>query len=169
MIKYGHLIKGTRGPVTPMTDASLGEIGTGAPLGAVDRSQYVSLCMSLMFLARMTRADLLLSVTVCSTRSSNATSGDLVILKRILAYLAHVPNYGIRYVGGKAMVFRSYVDSSHALHKDGRGHGGLFLTLGSGYVFAKSGKLKTSTLSSTESENNMMCEGSTYIPWMRSC
>ena len=65
------------------------------------------------------------------------------------------------------MAFRSYVDSSHALHKDGRGHGGLFLTLGSGYVFAKSGKLKTATLSSTESENNMMCECATYIFRMR--
>jgi hypothetical protein len=88
-------------------------------------------------------------------------------LLRILAYLAHVPNYGIQYVGGKAMAFRSYVDSSHALHKDGRGHGGMFLTLGSGYIFAKSGKLKTATLSSTESENDMMCSCATYIIWTR--
>ena len=115
----------------------------------------------------MTRADLLFPVTVASTRSSNATKGDMGNLLRVLAYLAHVPNYGIRYMGGKTMVFRSYVDSSHALHKDGRGHGGLFLTLGSGYVFAKSGKLKTATLSSTESENCMMCECATYILWMR--
>ena len=34
-------------------------------------------------------------------------------------------------------------------------------------MFAKSGKLKTATLSSTESENNMMCECATYILWMR--
>jgi len=167
MLKFGNMIKGTRGPVTPMTDEGLRAVGTGTPLGAVDRGQYVSLCMSLMFLARMTRADLLLSVTVCSTRSSNATTGDMENLKRVLAYVAHVPNYGIRYEGGKRMVFRSYVDSSHALHKDGRGHGGIFLTLGSGYVFAKSAKLKTATLSSTESENNMMCECATYILWMR--
>ena len=43
----------------------------------------------------------------------------------------------------------------------------MFLTLGSGYVFAKSGKLKNVTLSSTESENLMMCECATYILWMR--
>ena len=65
------------------------------------------------------------------------------------------------------MALRTYVDSSHAIHKDGRGHGGMFITLGSGYVYAKSGKLKMVTLSSTESENSMMCEGATYIVWMR--
>jgi hypothetical protein len=167
LIKFGHLLKGARGPATPMIDADMANVGQGTPLNAVERSEYVSLAMSLMFLARMTRADLLLSVTVASTRSSNATSGDMKNLKRVLAYLAHVPNYGILYEGGKKMCFRSYVDSSHALHKDGRGHGGLFLTFGSGYVFAKSGKLKTATLSSTESENNMMCECATYILWMR--
>jgi hypothetical protein len=123
--------------------------------------------MSLMFLARMTRADLLLSVTVASTRTSKPTTGDWDNLVRVLGYLAHVPNYGVRYEGGKRMNLRSYVDSSHAMHKDGRGHGCLFLTLGSGYVYCKSGKLKTSTLSSTESENNMMCDGATYVLWTR--
>ena len=167
MMKFVHLIKNLRGTATPMSDANMRAVGSGAPLNPPERAQYVSLCMSLMFLARMTRADLLFPVTVASTRSSNATKGDMDNLLRILAYLAHVPNYGVQYVGGKAMAFRSYVDSSHALHKDGRGHGGLFLTLGSGYIFAKSGKLKTATLSSTESENNMMCEVATYILWTR--
>ena len=167
MLKFGHLIKGARGPATPMTDGDMDGVGTGDPLNPVERHEYLSLCMSLMFIARMTRADLLLSVTVASTRSSNPMKGDMKNLLRVLAYLAHMPNYGIRYVGGKAMAFRSYVDSSHGLHKDGKGHGGMFLTLGSGYVFAKSGKLKTTTLSSTESENLMMCECATYILWMR--
>ena len=88
-------------------------------------------------------------------------------LLRVLSYLAHMPNYGIPYVDGRGMSFRSYVDSSHGLHEDGKGHGGMFLTLGSGYIFAKSGKLKTTTLSSTESENNMMCSCATYIIWTR--
>ena len=98
LIKFGHLLKGVRGPVTPMTDAEMANVGQGTSLNAVERSEYVSLAMSLMFLARMTRADLLLSVTVASTRSSNATTGDMKNLKRVLAYLAHVPNYGILYL-----------------------------------------------------------------------
>ena len=88
-------------------------------------------------------------------------------LLRVLNYLKTTPNYGIKYDGGKTMILKTYVDSSHAMHKDGRGHGGMFITLGSGYVYAKSGKLKAATLSSTESENAMMCEGATYIVWMR--
>ena len=80
-----------------MTEAGLHAVGTGEPLGVVQRHEYVSLTMSLMFLARMTRADLLLSVTVASTRSSNATKADWKNLVRILAYLAHAPNYGISY------------------------------------------------------------------------
>jgi hypothetical protein len=120
-----------------------------------------------MFLARMTRADLLFPVTVASCRASKPTTGDMDNLLRVLTYLRTTPNYGIRYEGGKTMVLRTYVDSSHAIHKDGKGHGGMFITLGSGYVYAKSGKLRTVTLSSTESENSMMCECATYIVWMR--
>ena len=41
------------------------------------------------------------------------------------------------------------------------------MTLGSGYVFAKSAKLKTAILSSTESENDMMCSCATYIIWTK--
>ena len=119
MLKFGNLIKGVRGPATPMSDANMTEVATGDPLNATERHQYVSLCMSLMFIARMTRADILLAVTVASTRSSMPTKADMKNLLRVLAYLAHMPNYGIRYVGGRGMAFRSYVDSSHALHKDG--------------------------------------------------
>ena len=41
------------------------------------------------------------------------------------------------------------------------------MTFGSGSVFAKSGKLKIVTLSSTESESIVMCEDATYVVWMR--
>ena len=91
-------------------------VGSGAPLNPPERAQYVSLCMSLMFLARMTRADLLFPVTVASTRSSNATKGDMDNLLRILEYLAHVPNYGIQYVGGKAATHCIKMAEDMAVH-----------------------------------------------------
>ena len=37
------------------------------------------------------------------------------------------------------------------------------MTLGSGYIFAKSGKLKCVTLSSIESESVIICEAATYV------
>ncbi len=60
-----------------------------------------------------------------------------------------------------------YTDASHGIHEDGKGHGGIVIMIGTGYVFAKSGKIKTVTLSSTESEGYMMCDAATYIVWMR--
>ena len=128
---------------------------------------YASLVMSLMFLARMTRADLLFSVTLLATKISDPFEEDLDAAFRVLQYLNDTPNYGIKFKGGDQSGLRVYADASHATHVDGKGHGSIVITLGSGYVFSKSGKLKTVTLSSTESEGETMTNECTYVVWMR--
>ena len=132
-----------------------------------NKKLFASLVMSLMFLARMTRPELLFSVTILSAKISDPFEDDLDLAFRVLAYIHDTPNYGIKFKGGDTSGFRIYADSSHAIHLDGKGHGSIVMTLGSGYVFAKSGKLKTVTLSSTESEGETMTTGCTYVVWMR--
>ena len=43
-----------------------------------------------------------MSVTVASTRTSKPTTGDWGNLVRIRGYVAHVPEYGVKFEGGKA-------------------------------------------------------------------
>jgi ABC-type nitrate/sulfonate/bicarbonate transport system substrate-binding protein len=52
------------------------------------------------------------------------------------------------------------------LHGDGKGQGGIIITLGSAPIMAKSFKLKLITLSSTESELLALQESTTYALWL---
>ena len=58
-----------------------------------------------------------------------------------------------------------YTDASHATHRDGKGHVGMIVTLGSGCIGAKSSKIRMVTLSSTESEGVALCDG-LDLGWM---
>jgi len=51
------------------------------------------------------------------------------------------------------------------VHADGRGHGGIVITLGSGSIHVRSYKLKSTTRSSSESELSVLEEASTYVQW----
>jgi len=170
VVKYGKYIKKDRKVSTPMNHEDMKIRAPGDVIQLctkVEKKLFASLAMSLMFLARMTRADILYSCTIVASKISNPSIEDLNDLFRILYYVASNPDYGILYKGGVDVNVKVYTDASHGTHRDGKGHGGIVITMGSGYVFAKSGKLKSVTLSSTESEGYMLCEGATYVVWVR--
>jgi len=170
LLKYGKYARAGRKVSTPMTDEAVRIRDPAKKIekcNAVERRLFASLAMSLMFLARMTRADILFSCTVLSSKISDPDTENLDDLCRVLMYVGSTPNYGIMYKGGVGMSLKVYTDASHGIHDDGKGHGGIVIKIGSGYVFAKSGKLKSVTLSSTESEGYMVCEGATYVVWIR--
>jgi hypothetical protein len=68
---------------------------------------------------------------------------------------------------GKHITMHCWVDASHGTHSDGKGHGGIVITLGSAPIFCKSYKLRHVTLSSTESEISALSEAVTYVVWGR--
>ena len=45
-----------------------------------------------------------------------------------------------------------YIDSTHAIHSNGKGHSGLYVTMGRGAIINQSKKLGVVTNSSTETE-----------------
>jgi len=57
-------------------------------------------------------------------------------------------------------------DSSHRMYKDGKGQGGIMISIGSGVVHARSYKIKISVLSPTECEGVTVCEAGTYAIFM---
>jgi hypothetical protein len=130
------------------------------------KSNYVSLVMTLMYLARFTRPDILFAVTELCTHCTNPLGNDLSRAKQVLRYLRRSPDLKVTYLRGP-IDLKAYVDASHATHSDGKGHGGIILTIGSGPIYTRSWKLKHATLSSTDSELSAVCESVTLILWMR--
>ena len=118
-------------------------------------------------MARLTRADILFPTVFLATRSQSPTVDDYQKLCRILKYVKRGPDYGVLFRKDAGICATVYTDASHGLHEDGKGQIGIIATLGSGYVGARSSKIKMITLSSTESEQLALCEATTYAKWMR--
>jgi len=130
-----------------------------------NQKTYLSLVMTLMYLARYTRPDILLAVTVLASRCSAPTDEDMGKAIRVVRYLAGTRDLGLTLRAGVPLVPKIYADASHGTHPDGKGHGGIFMTLGSSPVHSRSFKLKAVTRSSTESELYALEEASTYAEW----
>ena len=131
---------------------------------------YLSVIMSIMWIARLTRADVLFATTYLASRSHNPTMACLVAAARVLKYLQSTQDQAVVFKGGdeiKGIAMRVHCDASHGTHVDGKGHGGIFVTMGSGYVHARSTKVKMITLSSIETEQYVMCDATTYALWGR--
>jgi len=130
-----------------------------------NQKTYLSLVMTLMYLARYTRPDILLAVTVLASRCSAPSEEDMSKAMRVVRYLAGTREPGLTLRAGIPLVPKIYADASHGTHPDGKGHGGIFLSLGSSPVHSRSFKLKAVTRSSTESELYALEEASTYAEW----
>jgi hypothetical protein len=167
--KFG--MENANGIDTPMAlpSQSKEELKSGIKKKEVNKSDYLSIVMSLMYLARFTRPDLLFAVTNLSTKTSDPNEDDMTNAKRVLRYIRSTPNYGLIFcdANGSNIKLTCWVDAGHATHADGKGHGGIVITLGSAPILYKSYKLKHVTLSSTESEISALSEAITYIIWAR--
>ena len=132
-----------------------------------DQKKYLSLIMSLMFLARFTRPDVLFLVSFLATRCKSPFVGDLRKAIRILHYLAGTRNEGLVYSATIPFVPSISADASHHLYPEGHGQQGLFIFNGSAPVGHRSTKIKMITRSSSESELCGAEEGATYAVWYR--
>jgi hypothetical protein len=162
LIKKHDLEKLNKFPVTPAME-SLTDSDLIPNTSLVNKNGYLSLVMSLMYLARFTRPDINFAVSYLATKSSSPTIGDEVKLKRVLRYLAGTPSEGIKFSGR----FRPYIsaDASHYLYPEGHGQMGMIISNGSAPVAHRSVKIKMITRSSAESELCSLEEASTYAVW----
>lgn len=117
----------------------------------VDAKLYASLVMSLMYLARYTRPDILFACSVLSTWCSDPDETHMKRACRVLKYVGTSGDVGITYKKC-TVVCTIGADAGHAIHDDGKGHGGHTCSLGSGIIWSRSYKVKMITLSSTETE-----------------
>lgn len=155
--------KSTKYPATPANDTLMREVDSPE----ISRNQYLSLVMSLLFLARFTRPDILFATTYLATKSAHPTEYHYQMCQYILNYLAGSPDTGIVYSKYALMKPTIYADSSHILHSDAKGHGGIVITLGSAPILVKSFKLRLVTRSSSESELVSLEEAVSYAMYLK--
>jgi len=127
----------------------------------------LSLIMSLMFIARFTRPDVLFLVSFLATRCKNPSVNDWKKAIRILCYLSGTRNEGLIYKANIAFSPAICADASHHLYPEGHGQQGFFISNGSAPVGQRSSKIKMITRSSSESELCGAEEAATYAVWYK--
>jgi hypothetical protein len=134
-----------------------------------DARHLLSILMSIMFLARFTRADCLFPVCYLATKTSKPTVQHYLHACRLLKYIQDMGNYGIRYrrVDGGRINFNIYSDASEVIYPSGHGQCGVFVTIGSGYIGCRCSQIHMVTLSSKEAEQYAGSEAGTWVKFVR--
>jgi len=130
-----------------------------------DLIAFLSLCMALMFIARMTRPDILFAITYLSSKASKPTKSDMKKLKRVLRYLKGTIDKKLL-MSGSDLSLNIYADASYGIHADGKSHSGVVIALGKDPIFNRSSKQTCVSLSSTEAEIITLVDAMTYIEWL---
>lgn len=165
--RFGYKIM-PRSPGTPSTLEFVQKANDDSvTCDPIRKKRYLSATMSLMFLARFTRPDILMPVTALASRTASPTEYDERNLNRILRYLSGSREKGLCYDGNHSLTLHIYADASHGLYPDGKGHGGIIITLGTAPTMTRSFKLKSVTRSTTESELYALEEACTYVTWYK--
>jgi hypothetical protein len=135
---------------------------------SISQSIFLSLIMKLMYLARLTRPDILFSVTYLATKSQHPTVRDWKNAVRIIRYLNGSQNYGI-HVNCADLEMYAHCDASYGAHMDGKGHTGFIISLGKSlsYLHGRSCKQKVGSTSSTDSEIIAAKSCCQMIQWLR--
>jgi hypothetical protein len=130
-----------------------------------DRIKYLSLIMAMMYVARLTRPDVLLAISFLATKSQQPTDADYNNALRVLAYLKSTLNYGI-VVNCTELKMHMHCDASWASHHDGNSHTGWILKMGKSYLGCKSGKQRVGSPSSTDAEIIATSDALKNLKWM---
>ncbi len=138
------------------------------PAKPIDSGTYSSMLMKIMYLAKRTRPDLLLTVAYLATKSQNPTIIEWKQLMHLLKYINATKDYGI-VLRPNSLRLHVSCDASFNIHDDAKSHSGIIIQLGAegGPIFAKSVKQKIVSRSSTEAELNALYDAIPEVEWLR--
>ena len=106
----------------------------------------------LLFMAARARQDIQMAVAFLTTRVKSPDEDDWGKLKRVLKYLNGTKYLKLSISVENLAILKWYVDGSHNVHWDRKGHGGAMFTMGKGAVSSYSRKVRLNMRSSTETE-----------------
>jgi hypothetical protein len=164
LLKRFETTKSSKTPVQSNGHTSTGD----KELIADGNKEFISKVMSVMYLAKRTRPDLLKPITDLATKCHSPTIGDVKAINKLLEYIMFTKDDHIRF-DTKDYGIYVYSDASYQSHPDGKGHSGTIISIGKHNtpVFAKSCKQKIVTLSSTEAELVAFHEGFMRGLWVK--
>ena len=138
-------------------------------LDATGIKDFQSRIGSLLYLAIMTRADILFATTMLSRKCKAPTNLDLKAVNRILYYIAGTRDKGLKFQSDDGVKLYATVDVSYACHEDMKSHTGLTLHIGnrSGAYQSQSKKQTIIADSSTVAELIGTHAASKEILWAR--
>ena len=115
----------------------------------------------LLWIAQRGQPDISTAISFLCSRVQNPDIEDWKKLKRVLKYLSQTINE-TRIIGADALEhMQTFVDSSHAVHQDMKGHTGGVITFGSGVLSTMSSKQKMNSRCTNETE---VIGNSEYLP-----
>ncbi len=106
----------------------------------------------LLFMATQARRDIQTAVAFLTTRAKAPDEDDWGKLKRVLKYVNGMKHSKLMLSIEDLGLLKWYVDGSHNVHWDCKGHGGAMFTMGRGSTSSYSRKIKLNTMSSSETE-----------------
>lgn len=118
--------------------------------------KYKSLVMSLFYVGKRTRPDILFAVSYLATKCAEPTELLFEKAKKVLSYLKSTKSLRLTHTctnnGPKKLLF-AFIDASYAIHDDMKGHSGcLIFDESNNLLFASSTKQKLMSKSSTDAE-----------------
>jgi hypothetical protein len=133
--------------------------------------RYASLIGSLMYLAMVTRPDIVYMIHRLSAFTANPSKEHMGAAKRVLRYLSGTHNIGITYKGGNddtEVRFYGWTDVDFANDTQDRiSISGYIFKLGEGVIMWSSKKQNMVALSSTEAEYTAMAHATREVVWLR--
>jgi hypothetical protein len=117
----------------------------------------------LLFMCTRAQQDIQMAVAFLTTRVKSPSKDDWGKLKRVLKYLNGTKYLKLRLSVENLGMLKWYVNGSHNVHPDCRGHRGALFSMGNGATTSYLMKLKLNTQSSTESE---LVTADMYMPEM---
>ena len=142
-------------------------VGNSKELNKEGKELFHTLTAKLLYLAKRVRPDILVVVSYLTKRVQLPNENDLLKLERVIKYIRHTKEKGIVLEGSKLLQIEAYVDASHGIHEDFRGHTGSTISIGLGPIYSKSSSQKINTKSSAESELVGLSDSTGQIIWTR--
>jgi hypothetical protein len=129
------------------------------------REDFHSAVARCLYLGKRIRPDILVAVSFLSSRVRSPDMDDDKKLVRLLNYINATKHLGLKLTFDPRARLEAYIDASYAIYNDARSQTGLFITLGTGAINAKSTRQKLNTKSSTESELVGLSDMGSNVLW----
>ena len=161
-----HNIKSTK--PTPSNANFTDVFPDSEPIADDEFNAFRSVTMSLLYVARRCRPDILFQISWLTSRMTRPTVQDMSKLNHLLKYLNGTRKIGLRFVPRESESgLLAMIDASHGIHASGHGHWALCLFYFGMCVLCVSRKLKLVCRSSCESEMLGVNEGGVYVLFIR--